>query len=99
MLEHAVEAVRDRGADRAAGLIVRSEHEVVDHELRSPLEQFAERARSRSGLERVVLLDADPRQFLPQASQLVTPTGVFLLEGQELVAGRDPLVALDDLVL
>jgi hypothetical protein len=40
--EHAVDGVGDRRVRRVAGLVARAEHEVVDEELRSPLEQLAE---------------------------------------------------------
>ena len=58
---HTVEAVRDRRADRTTGLVVGAEHEAVDGELRTAVEQLGEALRARLGGEAVVLLDRAPR--------------------------------------
>jgi hypothetical protein len=42
MRDDAVDRVGDRRVDRAPGLVGRPEHEVVDEELGSPIEQLGE---------------------------------------------------------
>jgi len=74
-----VEAVRNRRASRTACLVVGSEHEVVDEKLRAPLEKVSQRGIPLVGVEAVVLVDANPRQFLPPPRQLVAAPRVFLL--------------------
>ena len=81
-------SVGDRGVDRAAGLVARAEHEVVDQQLRSAVEQFGQRRGSVLGLQRVLLVDAHPRKLPPQARELVAPPGVLLLAGEQLPRGR-----------
>src|SRR5919199_2474477 len=93
----AVEAVRGVRAAHAAGVGPavdrRAEHEVVDQELRAPVEELGQRLRSVLGLEAVRLLDRDPRQLLPLAGELVAPTGELLLLRQQRDAGGQPLLA------
>ena len=75
----AVEPVRDRRAGRAPRRIVGPEHEVVDEELRAPPEEIGQRDVPLVGLESILLVDPDPRQFLTSPRQLVAATGQFLL--------------------
>ena len=62
--EDAVVPVRDCRAGRATRLVVGAEHEMVDEELRAPLEEFCQRGAPLVGLESVFLVDPDPRQLL-----------------------------------
>jgi hypothetical protein len=62
-----------------AGLVLRPEHEVVDEQLRTALEQVGERRLSVVGVERVLLLDAHPRQLAPLSRELVPAARVLLL--------------------
>ena len=94
-----IERVRDRGADRAACLVGRPEHEVVDEQLGAAVEEIGERLRAVLGLEPVVLLDRDPRQLAPLPGQLVAAAGELLLLLQQLVALRLPLLLRADPVV
>jgi hypothetical protein len=67
-----VEAIGHRRVDRAPRLVARSEHEVVDQELRAAVEDLGQSPRPVVGVELVLLLDRDPgqltalvRQFIP----------------------------------
>src|SRR2546421_745030 len=60
MWRQAVEAVRDRRAGRAARLVVRAEHEVVDEQLRAPVEQLAEAVAPRVGAGLILVVTAPP---------------------------------------
>ena len=70
-----VEVVRDRRADRAAGRVVRAEHEVVDEQLRATVEQLRERLGPVGGLEAVVLLDRHPGKLPALPRQLLVAAG------------------------
>ena len=94
-----VDGVRDRRVDRAAGLVARAEHEVVDEQLTAAIEQLRERARAVVGVEAVLLLDADPRQLASLARQLVAQPRVLLLADEQLLAGGRPLLAGSDPVV
>src|SRR5215216_4203488 len=71
-----VEAVRRVRAAHTARLRPavdrRAEHEVVDEQLRAPVEELGEGLRAFVGLEAVVLVDTHPRKVSPLARQLVT---------------------------
>src|SRR5690242_1793623 len=90
------QCVRDRGADRAAPVVRRSEHEVIDQQLRSAAEQIGKGLRSTLRLEAVVLLNRNPGQLSPLSSKLVAPTGELLLLLQQLVAFAPPLLERAD---
>src|SRR5205823_1418053 len=77
----------------------RAEHEVVDEQLRVPVEEVGQRLRPVIGLEAVALPDADPRQRLPLPSELVAATCELFLLCQERCPGREPLLARPDVVL
>src|SRR5919202_2284120 len=94
-----VEVVRDRGADGAAGLVRRAEHEVVDEQLGAPVEQLGERLGALLGLEAVLLLDRHPGKFPPLLRQLVVAAGELLLLREQLIARRLPLLLCADPVL
>ena len=91
--------VGHRRAGRAAGLVARAEHEVVDEQLAAAVEQLRQRARAVVGREPVLLLDPDPGQLAPLPGQLVAQPGVLLLAREQLVAGGRPLLAAHDLVI
>ena len=74
--DHAVKSVRDRGVHRAAGLVARAEHEVVDQKLRAAVEQLRQRLLAVSGLERVLLLDPHPGKLLGAGGRASSPIRV-----------------------
>ena len=74
------------GAAWARGLVRRAEHEVVDEELRPPVEELGERLLPLLGVEGVLLLDGHPRQRLPLLRQLLVELAELLLT---LVQRRD----------
>jgi hypothetical protein len=61
--DEAVDAVGHRRTGRAAGLVAGAEHEVVDEQLGSPVEQLDERLLTVVGVEAVVLLHRHPGQL------------------------------------
>src|SRR6266498_5974754 len=93
------DGVGDRGADGAARLVRRAEHEVVDEQLRATVEELGERLRPRLGLEAVVLLDRHPGELPPLPRELVAASGELLLFGEQLLAGRIEFLLCADLVL
>ena len=91
-----IEAVCDCRAGYAAGLVVRSEHEVIDKELRASLEQVRQRHAAPLGLERIVLVDRNPRQILPPLRQFVTAARMNLLVLKQRETGLKPFLARSD---
>src|SRR5436190_1153004 len=94
-----IDRVGDRGADGAARLVRRAEHEVVDEQLRATVEELGERLRPRLGLEAVVLLDRHPGKLPPLPRELVAATGELLLLREQLLAGRVEFLLCAHLVL
>src|SRR3954470_13500071 len=95
----AVETVGDRRAAWAACFELRAEHEVVDEELRVPVEQLGERLLPTIAVEGILLLNTHPRKLTTLPRQLVALTCVLLLARPQLPPGSQPLVARSDLVL
>src|SRR5215467_11082423 len=93
-----VEAVRPRGAERAARGVRRAEHEVVDDQLRAPVKELSQGLGPRGGVEPVVLLDRHPGQRAPRGGELVAAARQLLFLGEQFVAGRLPLPAGGDVV-
>src|SRR5436190_2433845 len=91
-----IEIVGPERADRAAGVVLRIEHEVVDEELATTVEELRQRLLPARAVEDVLLLDRLPRQGLPLLRQLVACTRELLLLRKELLASFDPLVVADD---
>src|SRR5207249_9953614 len=87
----AAEPVRDRRAGRTSCLVVGPEHEVIDEELRAPLEEVCQRGAPLFGLESILLVDPHPRQLLPPARQLVAAPRQLLLSLEQLEPSREPL--------
>ena len=87
------------GAGGAAGatlLPLRMEHEVVDDQLRSIVEQVDEAHRAVGADESVVLLDLDHGQVAALDVEIVPSPGLVLLLGQQLAAGEEPFVSGGD---
>src|SRR5205807_3136408 len=87
----AAETGRDRRAGRTSRCVVGPEHEVVDEELRAPLEEVCQRGAPVVGLECVLLVDPDPRQLLPSPRQLVAAPRQLLLRLKQLEPRCEPL--------
>lgn len=80
------ELVNHQRTPVAADLLIRPEHEVIDEQLRAPLEEIEQGRLSVWALELVLLLDPHDRLAPPLRGQGVTlPCQLFLL-------GDDPLV-------
>src|SRR3954452_9658883 len=94
-----VEAVRNRRAGRAAGEAVGPEHEVVDQQLRASSEELRERRAPFVGLQVVLLVDQEPRQFLTLPGQLRPTRGRAPPPPETLEPSREPLLAGSDLVV
>jgi hypothetical protein len=94
MVEEALaELVHAGGAERAAVVPGRVEHEVLDDELARPAEEVEERRRAARPLEDVLLLDRHHRQAPPVGVELVAQPRELLLPLEKLPAGGDPLVS------
>src|SRR3984893_673869 len=84
------------GIERAAGagrLVVGTEHEVVDQQLRAPAQELLQRPRPLGGLEEILLVDPYPRQLAPLACELIAHAGQLLLALEQLHASSEPLRA------
>src|SRR5947208_2283121 len=66
-----VEAVCDRRTGRTARRVLRSEHEMVNEQLGTTLEEVCQQGAPFVGIESVVFADSNPWQFLPPPRQLV----------------------------
>ena len=70
----------------AHAVVRRSEHQVVDEQLRAAVDQL-ERLLAVLGVERVLLVDSNPRQILPLLRNLLVQLGelplarVYRLDG------------------
>src|SRR6266511_1433495 len=76
--EDAVDGVGYRRTCRATGVVARSEHEVVDEQLGSPVEQLDERLLAVVRVDAVFLLHPHPRQLASLLRDLVAEPGVLL---------------------
>jgi hypothetical protein len=76
--DDAVDAIGHRRTRRAAGLVGGTEHEVVDEQLGSPVEQLAERLLTVVRVEAVLLLHPHPRQLASLLGNRVTEPRVLL---------------------
>src|SRR5581483_7750160 len=94
----AIETVRDRGAGRASGGVIGPEHEMVHEKLRASLEEVRKRSRPVVGIETVLLVDSDPRQFLAPSRKFITAPGEFLFRAEQVYAGSEPILAGSDFV-
>jgi hypothetical protein len=82
MWEHPVDRVGDRGVDRATRLVAWAEHEVVDEQLGSAVEQLDERLLTVVGVEAVLLLHRHPRQLPSLLRKLVAESRMLLLANE-----------------
>src|SRR5207247_2900295 len=89
--EKAIEPIRDRRTGGTPRRVVRSEHEMVDEELRAPSEEVCQRGAACVGLEAVRLVDPHPRQLLPPPRQLVAAPCQLLFRREQLEPRRQPL--------
>src|SRR5215216_5380584 len=99
MHDNAVEPIRDGRAGRAPRLVIGSEHEMIDEELRTSLKEVHERDLSLAGLELILLVDPNPRQLLPAQRKLVAATRQLFLFLQQLDSRGEPLVSRPCLML
>jgi hypothetical protein len=83
--------VDDHRAAVAALVLVGTEHEVVDDQLASALEQIEQARLAVRALEDVVLLDPDPREPPALCSQRISSMSSFLFLGEQLFVGCLPL--------
>src|ERR1700761_4713946 len=94
----AVEPVRDRRAGGTPRRVVGPEHEVIDEELRTPSEEVCRRGAPFIGLESVLLVAPNPRQFLPPLRQFVAAPRELLLRLEQLEPRRQPLLTCPGLM-
>src|SRR5207245_4706539 len=83
-------------ADRAADVVLRVEHEVIDEQLAPPVEELGQRLLAVGPVEDVLLLDRLPRKVVPLLRQLVAKTSELLLLREQLFARLEPFVVADD---
>lgn len=80
------------GTARAALVPVRREHEVVDEQLATSVEQVEQRGLAVRTLDDVLPVDLDHREPAPVCVERVARRREFLLPGQQLLAGNQPLL-------
>src|SRR4029453_9218162 len=88
--------VGDERAVRAALVVIRAEHEVVDDELALAVEEIGERAAPVRPLEDVLLLDGHHRQLAALGGERVALAAQLFLLGEEPRARRGPLTSRYD---
>ena len=95
----AFEPVRDRRAGGAARLVIGSEHEMVEEELRAPPEEIHERGAAFIGLvEVIVLVESDPGQRLAPPRELVAAPRQLLFFLEQREARLEPFFTGPDLM-
>jgi hypothetical protein len=99
MVDEAIEPIGDRRAGRTARLVVGPEHEVVDEELRTAFEEVRERDAPFIGLEPILLVNPDPREFLPSLRQLIALLRELLLRVEHLEPRCQPLFTCSGLMV
>src|SRR5439155_3435253 len=72
---------------------------VVAEQLRAPAEEVCQRGAPFSSLDAVLLVDPNPRQFLPPPRQLIAAPRELLLRLEQLEPRREPLFTCPGLVL
>src|SRR3954453_3204978 len=92
MGERAVEAVSGRRAGRASRLPVRTEHEVVDDQLRAAVKHLRQRLGPVLGLERVLLLDRHPGKLPALSGELIAHPRELFLARKQRGARSSPLL-------
>ena len=102
--DDAVEVVGDERAAGAAGVLLvdaepEPEHEVVDEQLGSPVEELRERLLALVRVEPVVLFDGDPGQLAAPLRELVAEPAVLLFADEQLLAGGEPSCSRAGLVI
>jgi hypothetical protein len=97
--ERCVEVVGQARAAGACGLVGRPEHELVDEQLRAPVEKLGQRLLSILGVEGVLLVDANPRHLLPLLRDLLVEPSQLLLACVYRRNRGFPFVPRPDLVL
>src|SRR6476659_3521083 len=90
MLPPAIEAVGDRRAGWAARLVVRSEHEVIDDQLRAAAEQVRQARLAILGAEPIVLFDPNPGKRLPALGKIVAGASQLLFGAEQLQPRLQP---------
>jgi hypothetical protein len=93
MQRDTIESIRDRRAGRTPGLVVRPKHEVVDEELRAPVEHILQRLVALLGVERINLIDSYPGQLLSQPRNVVAAPRQVLLGGKQIASRVQPSLA------
>src|SRR5579864_3168462 len=88
-----VETVGNRRAGWTTGIVVGTEHEVIDQKLRTAFEKIRKGYFAVIGPEMIRLVDADPGQFLPLLGHLVAAESQLLLGFEQLRSGREPFIA------
>src|SRR6266852_332611 len=99
MDDYAVEVVCPERATRASLFPVRTEHEVIDDQLRTPRKEVGQRLFAVRSFENVLLVHSLPRQFAPLLTKLVTQSSKFLFLCQKLLARADPFTFRDNFMV
>src|ERR671936_2487277 len=97
--EQAVDAVGHRRAGRATGLVARAEHEVVDEQLGSCIEELDQRLLAVVRVEAILLLHPPPGELASLPRELVAEPGVLLFADEQLLACGEPFFACPDVVI
>src|SRR5580765_8291981 len=88
--------IDEHRAPAAANILVRTEHEVVEEQLRAPFEQVGQRDLAFRAFEGVLLLDPDSRKAAAPGRERVPRPGRFFLLDEQCVTRCLPLGLGDD---
>jgi hypothetical protein len=86
----AIERVRQVGAARASFLPSRAEHEVIDNQLASSVEQVGQRLPPMCAFENIFFPDLFPRHLAPLPAQFVAQARKLFLLCQQVFSRRQP---------
>src|SRR5215475_1477804 len=99
MLESAVEVIGNVAATETGRLPIRCEHQVIDEELAPSVEEFGERLAAAGRIEDVAFFDLYPGKSTTLGGESVAFAAEPFLFFQQRLAGREPFLLRNDLML
>src|ERR1700728_896715 len=96
MRQRAIDMVREEGATGAARLPAGSQHEMIDDQLMTSVEQVGEGLAAFRRVENIVLVQLDPWESLPRGAYLVAQPSFFFFLLHQRLAGGQPFFAGND---
>src|SRR5436190_2187429 len=87
----AVKVIGQIGAALATFFRARTEHEMIDNQLATTLEQIGQSLFSLSSLKEVLFLHFHHRELAPRRTECVALAGELLFPGQQILSSNQPL--------